>query len=193
MRHFYIFLFITLFIKGYSQNRFAYKGRSDKKNEISLHFYSMWNNDYLATGIGYERTIWKYKNHLNSFISWQNTFLIRADNFTEHFQPFSASTNQFQSFVKYNLGYKKIFSSGLGLIIDGKKFYFNPAAMLSYKYTFTKVKITIGCHLQASLYKGIPLSQFNGTTIPTSLANPQKQDFSLKENWSGGIFIGKYF
>ena len=169
------------------------KWRSDKKNEISIHWFSMWNNDYLSYGIGYERTIFKHKNRYNSYISWQNSFFVASDYFLKTFPSFSSSTNHALSIVKYNFGYKQILSAGAGLIMNGKKFYLNPTGVITYKYDISKIKTTIGLQYQVSLYNSIPLSQLNFTPIPTSLGGYTKQSFSISENWSGGISIGRYF
>jgi hypothetical protein len=167
--------------------------RSSKKNEISIHFFSMWNKNFLSYGIGYERNILHYKNNLNSYLTWQNAFFVRTDNFLENFPNFSSSTNQIQSFIKYNLGYKKILGLGLGAVIEGKRFYFNPTGLISCKYDIPKIKLTIGLQYQVSYYRSIPLSKLNGLPLPGSLVRTNNSPFNIIQNWCGGISLGRYF
>ena len=183
-------VFISIAQRVQAQNK---SFRGDKKNEIAWHFSNMWNNDFYSYGIGYERTVHKYKNNLKSFLYIQTTFFLRTGNFSENISSFVSSRNQIQSIVKYNFGYRKIFSFGLGAIIVGERFYPNPTGLLAYKYDLPKAKVTIGLQFQVSLNGRIPPTKFNAQLIPNSAGGFSKPVFDISKNWCGGISIGKYF
>jgi hypothetical protein len=190
MKYFLISLFIVVCSSLSAQE---HSWRSSKNNEITLLYYSMWNNNFLSYGIGYERNIYTYKNKLNSYLSWKNVFFVRSDNFFENFPSFSPTTNQAQSFIKYNLGFKKILSVGAGLIMEGKRFYINPTGLIAYKFAIPKLRMTVGMQYQVSLYRSIPLSKLNGVPLPGSITGITNHPFNIIENWCGGLFVGKYF
>jgi hypothetical protein len=175
---------------NFAQNK---SWRSDKKNEISLYFHSLWNNDAYSWGLGYERTIYQYKNNKNSFLSIHSSVFIRSDNFNENFSEFISSRNQAQVFIKYSVGYKKIFSMGLGTVIVGERFYPNPTALLAYKYDLPKAKATLGLQFQLSLNSRVPPAKLKSPPLPTSVAGYNKSPRDILRNWCGGISIGKYF
>lgn len=167
--------------------------RSDKKNEIELHFYRMWSNYSYSCGVGYERTIYKPLRRYNSYFSSQTSFLVNTNDFLGNFTRFSSASNHIQSFIKYNLGYQKIFSIGLGTVIVGERFYLNPTALVAYKYDISKIKTTISLHFQLSQYGRTPPAKSSRPYLPTSIIGPTQYPFSIFRHWSGGVSIGRYF
>jgi hypothetical protein len=163
--------------------------RADKKNEISAHLKTMWNNEFFSYGLGYERNIYKFqKAKYNSFLSWQTEVYMRIG--FDRPIDISSSSNQLQTFIKYNIGYKKILSIGLGTILVGEKFFINPTLTASYKYDFRKKNITLGLNYQISRSTRRPPFNLPLSMIPLGAT---VRPYNIFELWCGGVSIGKYF
>ena len=176
--------------RSYSQDSRSYTWRNDKKNEIQFMVKGMWAVEFFSYGLSYERTFYKLKNNrAKSYLSWKTDVLNRFDIFDRTFD-ISSTNNQLQTFIKYNYGYKNIFSGGLGVILVGERFYMNPTFTLSYKHDIRKKRVVIGFDYQASLSGRVPPTKPSAPVISSVFPTSPK---SILHNFCVGVFVGKYF
>ncbi len=164
----------------------AYLNKQDRaffSNEIFVSGSGFWDSDNSRIGIGYERTVFRFKNRKNDYISWQNELQFLENAFSD--RRFYNTVSE--SIIKYNrLDKFSVFSFGAGGVLY-RQIYFNPVLRGEYKYFVKKSKLTIAIYGEM----GFDLRNHQNDTLQiTGTIRPLPPNVV---NWWGGITIGKYF
>jgi hypothetical protein len=169
--------------------------RQNYINEVSISYNNLMSSVFSSVGLSYELTMHSKKNKSN-FVSLQLDYVSRVDIVEMSISNRIAARYLIPS-LKYNWGYKHIYSVGLGVGMSNIHDFVLPSMLFNYKYDLRKQKCTVGIGLQA-IFDGLAKTVEHYNPIPPKqITNIVWSPYTYSASWKDRILfnirIGKYF